>query len=89
MRTYCYFEDNLKEVLSLFIPPLSSKPSVSLALASELSLMQFSKLFAWAKPTKLSPLQNIKIKVEMGMGVGVVKTHRNTLARESHESWFF
>lgn len=72
---YCYFEDSLKEVLSPFIPAFSSKPSVILALASESSLMQFSKLFAWAKPTKLSPLQNRKMKVvvEMGRGLGVAK----------------
>ena len=63
-----YFEDDLKkkkkkkrEVLSPFIPPsLPSppEPSVILAPASESSLMQFSKLFAWAQPTELSPLQN-------------------------------
>lgn len=79
LRTHCYFEDILKEVLSPFVPPFSSKPSVSLAPASESSLMQFSKLFAWATTTKLSPLQNRKMKVvavEMD-GVRGSETHKN------------
>ncbi|CAB1425494.1 unnamed protein product [Pleuronectes platessa] len=44
-------------------------PSVSLALASESSLMPFSKLCSWAEPTKLSPLQLREMKVH-GEGNG-------------------
>lgn len=65
-----------------YLPPFPlSRPSrlSSLALASESSLMQFSKLFAGAKPTKLSPLQNRKMKVvvvvEMGGGGGRISSN--------------
>lgn len=90
LRTYCYFEDNLKEALSPFIPPFSSKPSVILALASEPSLMQFSKLFAWAKPTKLSPFQKRKMKVVVVMmGNGQQSGQRIPFKVRSFEIFLF